>query len=193
MTEYGKRALRAARGFSLAALVIGGTAHAETVTVKCQGKEYDKPYEMTMVYDGEESGTLKISGAFGDMTLPAARRDRETTSDEGETIRATQFWGGAELPLVVPDKAAIEACVKGKLPPDQITDADIVFVTLPSCVAAAPPTAQPIPVKVYAEATILDAETVFVIFKRTYLEKTDLPDGEIVLEPLPPPNCTIAQ
>ncbi len=91
----------------------------------------------------------------------------------------------------MPDKAAIEACIKGKLPPDQVTDADIVFITIPGCAAAAPPQAQPIPVKIYAEVTFRDPETVQAIFKRTYLEKTDLPDGELVLEPMPPLQCTM--
>ena len=101
--------------------------------------------------------------------------------------------GGGELSIVVPDKAAIEACVKGKLPPDQVTDPDIVFITIPGCAASAPPTPQPIPVKVYAEVTFLDPEAVEAIFKQTYLEKTDLPDGELVLEPMPPLRCTMVQ
>jgi hypothetical protein len=181
-------------GFAFCCAALGALpAAAETLTAKCAGKEFDKPYEMTMVYEGEDNGTLTISGAFGDMSLPASKKKRERVSKEGETVRATQFWGSGEVPIIVPDKAVIEACVKGKLPPDQITDADMVFVTLPSCADAAPPTAQPIPVKVYAEVTFLDPETVFAIFKRTYLEKTDLPDGEIVLEPLLPPNCTMVQ
>jgi hypothetical protein len=91
----------------------------------------------------------------------------------------------------VPDKGAIEACVKSKLPPDQITDADVVFITIPSCAAAAPPTAHTIPVKVYAEFTFLDPESVFVVFKRTYLEKTDLPGGTLTLELMQTSQCTI--
>ena len=91
----------------------------------------------------------------------------------------------------MPDKGAIETCVKSKLPPEQVTDPDIVFVTIPSCAAAAPPTAQPIPVKVYAEFTFLDPETVLPVFKRTYLEKTDLPGGTLTLEIPPTAQCTI--
>jgi hypothetical protein len=186
--------MRKLAGLALCCAILGAPpAGAGTVITKCAGEEFGKSYEMTMIYEGEESGTLKISGAFGDMTLPAATKMRESVNDEGEKISATEIWGSAEVPIVVPDKTAIESCVKGKLPPDQITDADIVFVTIPSCAASAPPTAQPIPMKVYAELGILDPETVFATFKRTYLEKTDLPDGEIVLEPLPPPKCAVVQ
>jgi hypothetical protein len=186
--------MRKLTGAVLCCALLGALpAAAETFTAKCAGKEFDKPYEMTLVYEGEDNGTITISGAFGDMSLPASMKERENTSEDGETVRATQFWGGGEIPIVVPDKAAIEACVKKRLPPDQVTDADIVFVTIPSCADAAPPTASPIPVKVYAEVTFLDPETVFLIFKRTYLEPTDLPDKEIVLEPIPPPTCTMVQ
>ncbi len=173
------------------ALVVGsaGSAAADTITAKCRGEDGGKPYAMTMVYEGEDSGTLKISGTFGEMSLPAGKKTRDTVTED-ETIHATQIWGGGEIPLVVPDKAALEACIKGKLPPDQVTDADIVFITIPSCAASAPPAAQPIPVKVYAEFTFLDPETVYTTFKRTYLEKTDLPEGTITLEPMLP-QCTM--
>ncbi len=174
------------------AFVLGsaGSASSGTITAKCRGQDADKPYAMTMVYEGEDSGTLKISGSFGDMSVPAAKRSRHSVT-AGETIDATQIWGSAEVPLVMPDKGAVEACVKGKLAPDQVTDADVVFVTIPSCAAAAPPATQPIPVKVYAEFTYLDPETVLPVFKRTYLEKTDLPGGTLTLEIPPTSQCTI--
>ena len=185
--------MKVSRGYLLAiALVLGcaSSASAGTITAKCQGEDADKPYAMTMVYEGDDSGTLKISGSFGDMNFPAAKRSRHSVT-AGQTIDATQIWGGAEIPLVVPDKGAIEACVKNKLPPDQVTDADIVLITIPSCAVAAPPTAQAIPVNVYAEFTFLDPETVLAVFKRTYLEKTDLPGGMLTLEIPPTAQCTI--
>jgi len=185
--------VKVSRSYLLAiAFVLGcaSSASAGAITAKCQGQDGDKPYAMTMVYEGDDSGTLKISGSFGDMSFPAAKRSRQSVT-AGETINATQIWGGAEVPLVMPDKGAIETCVKSKLPPEQVTDPDIVFVTIPSCAAAAPPTAQPIPVKVYAEFTFLDPETVLPVFKRTYLEKTDLPGGTLTLELMPTSQCTI--
>jgi hypothetical protein len=168
-------------------------AAAETLTARCMGEEFGKRYEMTMVYEGDDSGTMTISGAFGDMKLPAAKKQREGVNADGNTVMATEIWASDEIPVTAPDKAAIESCIRTKLPPDQVTDSDIVFMTIPSCAASAPPSAQPVPMKVYAEIGILDPETVFVTFKRTYLEQSDLPDGKIVLEPLPPPNCAIAQ
>lgn len=174
----------------LVALLVPTMATAETITLKCTGEDSGKPYTMTMTYEGGDSGTLKIGGSFGDMSFPAGKRTRDSVV-AGENIHAVQVWGGADLPLVVPDKTAIETCIKGKLPPDQVTNADIVFITIPSCAAAAPPTAQPITVKVYAEFTVLDAESTLAVFKRTYLEKTDLPEGTLTLELPPTAQCTV--
>ena len=166
-------------------------AAAETVTVKCDGQEFGKPYQITLVYEGEDSGSMTVGGSFGEMSLPAARKQREGANTDGDTVTASEIWGSGDVSLIVPDKRAIESCVKAKLTPEQATDSDIVFSTIPSCAASAPPTAQAIPVKVYAELGILDPQTVFLTFKRTYLEKTDLPGGEIALESLPPPNCVV--
>ena len=177
----------------MAVFIPAATASAETIAVSCKGEEFQKPYELTLVYEGDDSGTMKVTGSFGEMSLPAGKRLREGVNTDGDTVKATVIWGGADIPITVPDKAAIEACIKGKLPADQVTDSDIVFMTIPSCAAAAPPTAQPIPVKVYAEIGILDPKSIFLTFKRTYLDATDLPDGKIVLEPLPPPQCVMME
>lgn len=181
------RLVLAVSGLSLLATPV----FAKTITAKCQGQDGDKPFAMTLTYEGEDTGTLKVSGTFGDISLPAGTRSRESILDNGEKLNATKVWGGAEIPIIVPDKAAIESCVKGKLPAEQVTDADIVFITIPGCAAAAPPTAQPIPVKVYAEFTYLDPTTVQLVFTRTYLEKTDLPGGVLTLELEPTATCTI--
>lgn len=185
--------MKVSRGCLLAiAFVLGsaGSAWAGTISAQCTGQDGDKSFAMTLVYEGDDSGTLKIGGSFGDMNLPAGKRSRHSVV-AGETIDATQIWGGAEVPLIVPDKAAIEACVKGKLSPDQIKDADVVFITIPSCAAAAPPTTEPIPVTVYAEFTYLDPQTVNLVLKRTYLEKTDLPGRTLTLELSPMSQCKI--
>ena len=170
-------------------LVTSTVANAETLTTKCAGQEFGKPYDMTMVYEGGDSGTMTITGSF-EMSLPAAKKQRDGVNADGDNISATEIWASGEVPLIVPQKAAIKSCIKGKLTPEQVTNSDIVFSTIGACAAASPPTAQPIPIKVYAEIGVPDPQTIFLTFKRTYLEKTDLPDGTITLEPLPPPHCT---
>jgi hypothetical protein len=89
----------------------------------------------------------------------------------------------------MPEKAAIETCVKGKLPPDQLADSDIVFMTVMGCVNDAPLGAEPIAINASAEIAL--APLVYVGVTRTYAEPTDLAVGTIALEAYP--NCTIKE
>jgi hypothetical protein len=101
-------------------------AKAETIKVTCEGKEFNKPYALEMVYDGDDLGTLKVTGSYGDMSLPAAKNVREGTDEDGNKITAINIWGSGDMTLVMPDEAAIEACVRQKLTPEQTADSDIV-------------------------------------------------------------------
>jgi hypothetical protein len=159
-------------------------AKAETIKVTCEGKEFNKPYALEMVYDGDDLGTLKVTGSYGDMSLPAAKNVREGTDEDGNKITAINIWGSGDITLVMPDEAAIEACVRQKLTPEQTADSDIVFSTIPA-------TAQPIPVKASIEISIFEPPSAMVNVKRTYAKGTTLPGGTITLEPLPPPSCTV--
>jgi hypothetical protein len=166
-------------------------AKAETIKVTCDGKEFDKSYALEMVYDGDDRGTLKVTGSYGDMSLPAAKNVREGTDEDGNKITAINIWGSGDITLVMPDEAAIEACVRQKLTPEQTADSDIVFSTIFPCAASAPATAQPIPVKASIEISIFEPPSAMVNVKRTYAKGTTLPVGTITLEPLPPPSCTV--
>lgn len=68
----------------------GGSAQAETMTFKCTETVGGNQSEFTMVYEGTDEGILGVKTA------------------SGETM------------AVMPDKAAIEECVKGKAPPEQL-------------------------------------------------------------------------
>jgi hypothetical protein len=164
---------------------------AETIKVTCDGKEFDKSYALEMVYDGDDRGTLKVTGSYGDMSVPAAKNVREGADEDGNKITATNIWGSGDVTLVMPDEAAIEACVRQKLTPEQMADSDIVFSTIFPCAASAPATAQPIPVKVSIEISIFEPPSAMVNVKRTYAKGTTLLGGTITLEPLPPPSCTV--
>ncbi len=176
---------------ALASALAAGLAHAETVKVACHGKEVaEKPYDLTFVYESGDPSTLKVSGSYGEFTLPAGKSVNEGPDPEGGKIVVTNIWGSADLNLPMPDKAALEACIRKRLTPEQATDSDIVFSTVFPC-AAETPMGAPVPVKVSAQLSILDPQSVLLTMKRTYVEKTDLPDGTIALEPLPPPECTV--
>ena len=102
-------------------LVTSTMASAETLTTKCAGQEFGKPYDMTMVYEGGDSGTMTITGSFGEMSLPAAKKQRDGVNADGDNNSSTEIWASGEVPLIVPQKAAIESCIKGKLTPEQVT------------------------------------------------------------------------
>lgn len=174
----------------LASALNTGLASAETIKIACQGKEFDKPYNVDLVYESGDPSTLKVSGSYGEFTLPAGKSINEGPDPAGGSgkIVVTNIWGSDELNLPMPDQAALEACVRKRLKPDQVTDSDIVFSTIFPC-ASETPIGAPVPVKASVQISILDKDALLIL-KRTYVQKTDLPDGTISLEPLPPPNCT---
>jgi hypothetical protein len=162
--------------------------HAETLTFNCEDRSLGKTSDLTLVYDGESSGTLKIKGSYGEMALPASKEDR--TGDDGAKVTGIRASGPASV--LMPEKAAIEACVTGKLKPDELQDKDIVYATTGSCAASAPIGKEPIPIKGYAEIAIMEPPSAYVFVTRTYAESTTLAGGVITLDTMPPPNCTLA-
>jgi hypothetical protein len=82
----------------------------------------------------------------------------------------------------MPDETAVETCVKGKLPPDQLADKDIVFLTVTSCLAETPPGAEPVEIDASVQIALSPPPDAYVTFTRTYVEPTDLVIGKIELE-----------
>jgi hypothetical protein len=182
------RTLKVAAGIvSLVALATPG--HAETVALACEANPTLNAPEMTITYEGEAEGTLTITAPFGEMSLPATKEDREATDATGQPISATGIRAAGPATVQMPDKAAIESCVKGKLPPDQLADSDIVFVTVMGCAQEAPLGAEPIAINASAEIAL--APLVYVGVTRTYAEPTDLAVGTIALEAYP--NCSLEE
>jgi hypothetical protein len=174
----------------VSALAAAQPAWAETITIACEGKEMGKPYSLNLVYESGDPSTLKVSGAYGEFTLPAGKSINEGDGPDGVKISVTNIWGSADLNLKMPDQAALEACVRKRLTPEQMTDKDIVFSTIFPCAAETPAASEPVPAKVSATVSILEGSAL-VIVKRTYVKKSDLPESEISLEPLPPPDCNV--
>jgi hypothetical protein len=164
-------------------------AQAETVTIACEANPAFNAPEMKVVYEGEAEGTLTITAPFGEMSLPATKEVREGTDEKGQPISATGIRAAGPAKVQMPDKAAIESCVKGKLPPDQLTDSDIVFVTVMGCANEAPLDAERIEINASAEIALVPI--VYVGITRSYAEPTDLAVGTIALEAFP--TCTIKE
>ena len=182
--------LRAAAGIP-GVLVFAGalSAHAGSITVACEPNPAFNAPAMTLVYQGGAEGTLTIKAPFGEMSLPATMESRQGTDENGAPLSATGIRAAGPATVQMPDKAAIEACVRGKLPPDQLADSDIVFVTVMSCAKEAPVGAEPIAINASAEIAL--APLVYVGVTRTYAEPTDLAVGTIALEAYP--NCSIVE
>jgi hypothetical protein len=159
------------------------TAHAGTITIACEADRLFNAPAMTIVFAGEAEGTLTITAPFGEIALPAAKEDREGTDGNGQPLTATGILASGPATVQMPDKAAIESCVKGKLQPDELRDSDIVFVTVMGCAKDAPPAAEPTLINASVEIALLPE--VYVGLKRSYAEPTDLAVGTIALDSYP--------
>ncbi len=165
------------------------SVHAETLTFNCEDKSLGKTSVLTLVYEGDNSGTLNVKGSFGDMALPASKEIR--ADESGTEVTGIRASGPANV--LMPEKSAIEACVNGKLKPEELKDEDIVYMAISSCAADAPIGKEPIPIKAYAEIAIMEPPSAYVFVTRTYVESTTLAGGVIKLDTVPPPNCHLAQ
>ncbi len=168
---------------------LSSAVHADTLTINCVEKSFGKTSDLTLIYEGSDSGTLTIKAPYGEMALPANKEER--TDENGAKVTGVRASGPATV--LMPDKAAIEACVKGKLKPEQAADEDIVSTVIGSCAADAPIGKEPIPIQGYAEIAIMEPPPAYVFITRTYVESTTLAGGKIKLDTLPPPNCSLAQ
>lgn len=169
---------------------LSSTVHADTLTINCVEKSFGKTSDLTLVYEGNGSGTLKVKGSYGEMALPASKEER---TDESSGAKVTGIRASGPATVLMPDKSAIEACVNGKLKPEEAADEDIVSTVLGSCAADAPIGKEPISIKGYAEIAIMEPPSAYVFVTRTYVEGTTLAGGVIKLDTLPPPNCTLVQ
>jgi hypothetical protein len=168
-------------GMLLLSGMIASPAVAGTITINCDADPaYNSP-PMTFVYDGEAEGTLSIKGPFGEISLPASKQDLDMKNAQGQQ-GVTSISGSARVKVQMPDGAAVEACVKGKQPPDQLADKDIVSLNVMSCLAETPPGAAPAEIDAMARIALSPAPDAYITFNRTYVEPTDLVTGQIALE-----------
>lgn len=177
-------------GFFLGAGVVAASAmpsFAETVTLACDPSPPFSTDGMAIRFEGNDKGALTITGSFGEMRLPAVREARRTTDEDGEQRAVTGIRAYGPASVTMPEKTAIETCVKQRLTPGQMTDPDIVFTTVVGCAGAAPEAAGPVPVDATAEIAL--TPDVYVDLTRTYAQPTDLVIGRIAVEASP--NCRI--
>jgi hypothetical protein len=184
--------LRVAAG-TLSFLTLAGAvvapASAETIAIACDANPTFNAPAMTLVYDGEAEGTLTITAPFGEMSLPGTMESRQGTDENGQPLSATGIRAFGPASVRMPDKAAIEACVRGQLSPDFLADSDIVFMTVMGCASDAPLGTKPIEINASVEIAL--EPIVFVGVTRTFAEPTELAVGSIALEAYP--NCSLQE
>lgn len=171
--------------FALAFVTASGRAEAETVTLKCNA-----PSEMTLVYEGSDSGTLTVTDASGTFSLPASMETREGEVD-GTSAKATGILANGTVSTMMPDKPAIEACVSSKLSGELLADPDVVFTTALGCSTSAPMGKEPVEVNAKVEISVVESPNAYVFITRTYAEPSSLAGGRIELSSMPPPQCTL--
>jgi hypothetical protein len=177
------------------ALCVGlaSPAQANTLAFTCEERDAGKPATMTIAYEGEATGTLKIAGSFGEMSLPATKEETELEI-EGQKVKQTGIRAFGEAKVLMPGKAALEACIAGKRAPDETDDIlDLMACRGTVALALSAVTAS---VELVFHAGAPDP---FVYLKRTYAEKSNdylsgngKTGGFISIESVPPPTCTPA-
>ena len=163
-----------------AVLLAGGSANAATMTFACTARDSGKDVPLTLTYDGDADGTLTVKSADGVMTLKA----RYTAQDANNW--GIDAYGPATV--IMPDRAALEACLKAKAQPGDLDDADVVTVLALDCQASVAPSAAPVAVSAEVEISAIDGG-LNAFITRKYADTSPVAGGHIELSSVPPPDC----
>lgn len=188
------RSVTLTKAILIASALAGAPAGAATLTLTCQEKDTPQPSTMTVTYDGEADGTLKVVGSFGEMSFPAGRQESEVEAD-GQKVPQTNIYGFGKAHVLMPVKAALEACVMGKRTASDKDD----LANLAACHS----TVETVETDIDAEVSVAIASYLkgpSVTIRRTYLEPTNgfrdiagLIDGVMTVENTPRPDCAPPQ
>jgi hypothetical protein len=187
----------AAGSLAFAALALPLPARAAPLSITCEEQGgASQPATMTITYEGEAQGMLKVTASFGDMSLPATYEEQEIDIG-GQKARQTGIRAFGTAKVRMPDKAALEACIAGKRAPDETDD----VLGLMACQG----TVETADAEIKADVEIaiggaFEAGTAWVYMKRTYLEPSEgyldgsgQPGRSITIETVPPPKCMTAE
>ena len=112
---------------------------------------------MSLVYEGGETGTLKVALSLGEMGLPASRQEREG-ENEGVKYTATGILASGPAKLLMPDRAAMEACIAGKASGDQASDIDMVTMFTDACRREVPLGTAQVPIQAKIEIAMIEVQ-----------------------------------
>ena len=93
--------------------------------------------------------------------------------------------------MLMPDKAALETCMRSKLKPGEDKDDDLVLMSAMSCRSTTSVGAAPLPVQITVEFASTGPDMVYVYVQRTYEEPSTVGGKKLVIESVPPPLCRL--
>ena len=163
---------------------------AETLTFKCQEKDAGVPAEMTLTYQGDASGTLRVQASFGEMSLRATKEAREGVVD-GAKLKVLGIRASGAASVLMPARTELERCIAAKTKLEEAGDQDIFTLHLLACRTTVPLGGAPVPITASVEIAVVEPPQAVVYVKRTYPEKSAVPGGQIVIELIPPPACEL--
>ncbi len=161
-------------------LTAASAADAATMTFACTARDTGKDVPFTATYDGGDSGTLTVTSPDGVMTLKARYIEQDADN-----------WGidgFGQVTVTMPDKAALEACLKAEAQPGELDDADTLTFLIVGCQSAVPPGAAPVAVNAEVEIADTDGE-LDTFITRKYSDPSPVAGGHIALASVPPPAC----
>jgi hypothetical protein len=162
------------------ALVASAGADATTLTFTCTSRDSGKDVPFTATYDGDARGTLTLKSADGEMDLKATYIEQDADN-----------WGingVGPASLIMPDKAAMEACLAAKGKPGDLQDADILTVLVLGCQSTVKASATPVAISAEVEIADTDGE-LDTFVTRKYADASPVAGGHIELASVPPPVC----
>ena len=174
----------------IAALLLPAQAMAATQTLNCTLEVFDKDnpsgktVPLTFTFD-RDAKTLAVTSPWGDMSFANTMLAGDPAGDYG--VRAS-----GPATIIMPDKAAMEACLAAKGEGEAKTDPDMLALYAQSCVQQAGDSPAPVAASVTFEISVIE-NTPNIFFTRKYVEKSPVAGDYIELASFPLPKCTIAQ
>ena len=175
-----------------AALILPAQALAATHTFDCTLPAFDAgglpagTHPLMLTFDGDASGgTLAVKSPWGDMSFANVRLAGDPAGDFG--VRAS-----GPATILMPDKAAMEACLADRGKGEEKTDADLLALFIQGCATRVAEGPAPVAASVTFEISVIDgAPNIF--FTRRYVDKSPVAGDTIEVASFPLPTCALAK
>lgn len=138
---------------------------------------------LVVTYAGGETGTLSVKSDHVELWLDATYRVRP---EDGAKV----IDGAADVAVIMPDLALLDACTAARVPADFKDDGDLYFVTSTSCLGETQPSAEPVPIRASVSVGLLPTEDAIIEIRRTYQAPSAGPGGSLYIETYPA-NCKL--